>query len=98
MCLDAIRVKVKEEGKSRTKSVYRAQESVMRKKKRLGKRSFAQAVDRRKQRGVELLVRVLDEGVKRYVQSEVGDILIACMDGPTGFPEAVRAVFPHTVQ
>jgi len=24
------------------------------------------------------------------------DILIACMDGLTGFPDAVRAVFPHT--
>jgi transposase-like protein len=26
----------------------------------------------------------------------VEDILIACMDGLTGFPDAVRAVFPHT--
>ena len=27
----------------------------------------------------------------------VRDILFACMDGLTGFPEAVRAVFPQTV-
>jgi len=27
----------------------------------------------------------------------VSDILIACMDGPTGFPDAVHAVFPKTV-
>jgi transposase-like protein len=26
----------------------------------------------------------------------VEDILIACMDGLTGFPEAVRAVYPNT--
>jgi transposase-like protein len=26
----------------------------------------------------------------------VEDMLIACMDGLTGFPDAVRAVFPHT--
>ena len=26
----------------------------------------------------------------------VQDILIACMDGLTGFPDAVRAVFPET--
>jgi len=26
----------------------------------------------------------------------VTDILIACMDGLTGFPEAVRAVYPDT--
>ncbi|GHV89198.1 hypothetical protein AGMMS50267_15580 [Spirochaetia bacterium] len=35
---------------------------------------------------------VLNELKNRGVQ----DILIACMDGLTGFPDAVRAVFPQT--
>ena len=29
-------------------------------------------------------------------QRGVGDILIACVDGLTGFPEAIAAVFPET--
>ncbi|GHT61412.1 hypothetical protein FACS1894109_19940 [Spirochaetia bacterium] len=35
---------------------------------------------------------VLNEMKNRGVE----DILIACMDGLTGFPEAVRAVYPNT--
>jgi transposase-like protein len=26
----------------------------------------------------------------------VGDILIACLDGLTGFPDAVRSIYPDT--
>ena len=36
-------------------------------------------------------------GVLTELQNRgVKDILIACMDGLSGFPEAVRAVYPHT--
>jgi len=27
----------------------------------------------------------------------VSDVLIACVDGLTGFPEAIEATWPHTV-
>ncbi|GMO56005.1 MAG: hypothetical protein Ta2G_15770 [Termitinemataceae bacterium] len=40
----------------------------------------------------ELISRVTSELKNRVVE----DILIACMDGLTGFPDAVRAVFPQT--
>ncbi|GMO40738.1 MAG: hypothetical protein Ta2B_20550 [Termitinemataceae bacterium] len=40
----------------------------------------------------ERVYNVLNELKNRGVE----DILIACMDGLTGFPDAVRAVFPQT--
>lgn len=42
--------------------------------------------------GAKFWMGVLTDLKNRGVQ----DILIACMDGLTGFPDAVRAVFPHT--
>jgi len=42
--------------------------------------------------GAKFWMGVLTELKNRGVQ----DILIACMDGLTGFPEAVRAVYPET--
>jgi transposase-like protein len=42
--------------------------------------------------GAKFWMGVLNDVRNRGVQ----DILIACMDGLTGFPDAVRAVFPHT--
>jgi len=42
--------------------------------------------------GAKFWMGVLNEIKNRGVQ----DILIACMDGLTGFPEAVRAVYPAT--
>ena len=42
--------------------------------------------------GAKFWMSVLNELKNRGVQ----DILIACMDGLTGFPDAVRAVFPQT--
>jgi transposase-like protein len=42
--------------------------------------------------GAKFWMGVLNEIKNRGVQ----DILIACMDGLTGFPEAVRAVYPNT--
>jgi transposase-like protein len=46
----------------------------------------------RRQAKVPLLMGVLTELKNRGLQ----DILIACMDGLTGFPEAVRSVYPDT--
>jgi len=42
--------------------------------------------------GAKFWMGVLAEMKNRGVQ----DILIACMDGLSGFPDAVRAVYPHT--
>jgi len=42
--------------------------------------------------GAKFWMGVLTELKNRGVQ----DILIACMDGLSGFPEAVRAVYPQT--
>jgi transposase-like protein len=42
--------------------------------------------------GARFWMGVLTEIKNRGLQ----DILIACMDGLTGFPEAVRSVYPNT--
>ena len=42
--------------------------------------------------GAKFWMSVLTEMQNRGVQ----DILIACVDGLSGFPEAIRAVYPHT--
>jgi len=42
--------------------------------------------------GAKFWMGVLTDIQNRGVQ----DIFIACMDGLTGFPEAVRAVYPQT--
>ena len=42
--------------------------------------------------GAKLWMNVLGELKNRGVE----DILIACTDGPTGFPDAIRAVYPNT--
>ena len=40
--------------------------------------------------------RSLDAGPHRSQNRGVSDILIACVDGLTGFPDAIEAVFPKT--
>jgi transposase-like protein len=84
--LDALRVRGREDGKSCLKSVY-----------------LALGVNFEGQKEVLGLWISENEGAKFWmgVLSElknrgVHDILIACMDGLTGFPEAVRAVYPQT--
>jgi transposase-like protein len=84
--LDAIRVKARHEGKSCTKSVYIALGvNFEGKKEVLG----LWVVENE---GAKFWMGVLNELRNRGVE----DILIACMDGLTGFPDAVRAVFPAT--
>jgi len=83
---DALRVKIRDEGVVRTKAVYLA----------LGiTRSGTQDVLGlwiEQTEGAKFWHRVLTELQARGVE----DVLIALIDGLTGFPEAIQAVFPQT--
>jgi putative transposase len=84
--LDAIRVKVRDEGTVRNKAVYVA----------LGVRSDGTkevlGLWIEQTEGAKFWLRVMNELKDRGVQ----DILIAVVDGLKGFPEAIAAVFPKT--
>jgi transposase-like protein len=84
--LDALRVKGREDGKSRMKSVYVALGVNYEGKKEVSGLWTAETGGAKFRRGV--LTELGNRGVR--------DILTACMDGLTGFPEAVRAVYPNT--
>jgi len=84
--LDALRVKAREDGKSCMKSVYVALGVNFEGKKEVLGLWIAES------EGAKFWMGVLAEMKNRGVQ----DILIACMDGLTGFPEAVRSVYPDT--
>jgi len=84
--LDALRVKGKEDGKSCLKSVYTALAVNFEGKKEVLGLWIAE------NEGAKFWMGVLTELKNRGVQ----DILIACMDGLTGFPEAVRSIYPNT--
>lgn len=86
MYLDALRVKSRENGKSCNKSVY-----------------VALGVNFEGQKDVLGLWIAENEGAKFWMgvltqlkNRGVEDILIACMDGLTGFPDALRAIYPQT--
>jgi len=84
--LDAIRVKGREDGKSCLKSVYTALAVNFEGRKEVLGLWVAE------NEGAKFWMGVLTELKNRGVR----DILIACMDGLTGFPEAVRSVYPDT--
>jgi len=84
--LDALRVKGREEGKSCLKSVYTALAVNFEGQKEVLGFWIAE------NEGAKFWMGVLTELKNRGVQ----DILIACMDGLTGFPEALRAIYPNT--
>jgi len=84
--LDALRVRGREDGKSCMKSVYIALAVNFEGKKEVLGLWVAE------NEGAKFWMGVLTELKNRGVQ----DILIACMDGLTGFPEAVRSVYPNT--
>jgi transposase-like protein len=84
--LDALRVKGKEDGKSCLKSVYTALGVNCEGKKDVLGLWIAE------NEGAKFWMGVLAELKNRGVE----DILIACMDGLTGFPDAVRAIYPQT--
>jgi putative transposase len=84
--LDALQVKVKDQGQVINKAVYLAVGINMEGKKEVlgfwiekteGSKFWLQVVTELKNRGVK-------------------DIFIACVDGLKGFPEAIRAVYPKT--
>lgn len=84
--LDALHVKVKDQGQIINKAVYLAVGITMEGKKDVlgfwiekteGSKFWLQVITELKNRGVK-------------------DIFIACVDGLKGFPEAIRAVFPKT--
>ena len=78
---DALRVKSRQEGKGCLKSVYAAPGVNFEGRKEVLGLWTAES------EGAKFWTAVLNRIKKRGVQ----DILIACMDGLTGFPEAVRA-------
>jgi transposase-like protein len=84
--LDALRVKSRQDGKSCTKSVYAALGVKFEGQKEVLGLWIAE------NEGAKFWMGVLAELINRGVK----DILIACMDGLTGFPDAVRAVYPNT--
>lgn len=84
--LDALRVNGRQDGKSCMKSVYTALGVNFEGEKEVLGLWVAE------NEGAKFWMGVLNQLRNRGVE----DILIACMDGLTGFPDAVRAVFPRT--
>jgi transposase-like protein len=84
--LEALRVNSRQDGKSCQKSVYVALGVNFEGRKEVLGLWIAETG------GAKFRGSVLNEIRNRGTQ----DILIACMDGLTGFPDAVRAVFPET--
>jgi transposase-like protein len=83
---DAMRVNSKQDGKSCKKSVYTALAVTFEGKKEV------LGLWQSDSEGAKFWMGIMTELKNRGVN----DILIACMDGLTGFPDAVRAVFPET--
>ena len=84
--LDALRVNSRQDGKNISKALY-----------------VALAINWEGRKEVLGLWLSNTEGAKFWMSvltdiknRGTGDILIACMDGLTGFPDAVKAVFPET--
>jgi transposase-like protein len=84
--LDALRIKSRQDGKSCMKSVYLALGVNFEGHKEVFGLWLAE------NEGAKFWMGVLTEIKNRGVQ----DILIACMDGLSGFPEAVRSIYPNT--
>jgi len=84
--LDALRVRGREDGKSCMKSVYVALGVNFEGQKEVFGLWIAE------NEGAKFWMAVLTELKNRGLQ----DILIACMDGLSGFPEAVRSIYPET--
>lgn len=83
---DALRVKIRDEGVVRTKAVYLALGIT-----RSGTKDVL-GLWIEQTEGAKFWHRVMTELQARGVE----DILIALIDGLTGFPEAIQAVFPQT--
>lgn len=83
--LDAIRVKVRHDGRVINKAVYLAIAVTMNGIKEVLGMWTAET------EGAKFWLQVVTELKNRGVK----DIFIACVDGLKGFPEAIEAVFPH---
>jgi putative transposase len=84
--LDALRVKIRDEGVVRSKAIYLALGIT-----RSGTKDVL-GLWVEQTEGAKFWHRVLTELQTRGVE----DILVALIDGLTGFPEAIQAVFPQT--
>ncbi len=84
--LDAIHYKVKEDGRYVSKAVYTLLALNMKGKKEILGLHLSE------NEGANYWLSVLTDLHNRGVK----DILIACVDGLTGFPEAIASIFPHT--
>jgi len=84
--LDAIHYKVKEDGRYISKAVYTLLALNMQGKKEILGLHLSE------NEGANYWLSVLTDLNNRGVQ----DILIACVDGLTGFPEAIASIFPAT--
>ena len=85
--LDALRINSRESGKNQNKALYIALGINMEGRKEVLGMYLSD------NEGAKFWMSVLSDLKSRGVK----DILFTCMDGLTGFPEAVRAVFPQTV-
>jgi putative transposase len=85
--LDALVVKVRDQGVVRNKAVYLALGVTAHGSKEVLGLWIEQS------EGAKFWLKVINELKTRGVR----DILIACCDGLKGFPEAIEAVFPNTV-
>ena len=83
---DALVVKIRDQGHVRNKSVYLALGVNLDGRKEL----LGMWIE--KTEGAKFWLKVITELSNRGVQ----DILIACVDGLKGFPEAINSVFPET--
>ena len=84
--LDALQVKIRDEGTVSNKAVYLALGINMDGEKELLGLWISQT------EGAKFWLGILNELKNRGVQ----DIFIACVDGLTGFPEAIETVYPQT--
>lgn len=84
--LDAIHYKVREEGRYQNKAVYTVLALDLEGKKEVLGLYLSET------EGANFWLAVLTDLQNRGVQ----DILIACVDGLTGFPEAINSLYPQT--
>jgi putative transposase len=85
--LDALVMKIRDGGQVQRKACYLALAITMDGERDVLGMWFQQA------EGAKFWMQVLNELKQRGVR----DILICCVDGLTGFPEAIEAIFPQTV-
>ena len=86
MYLDALRLKIKEDGRIINKAIYLALGVNMEGKKELLGLWIA------KNEGAKFWLKVVTDLKNRGVE----DIFIACVDGLNGFPEAINSIYPKT--